>query len=54
MMWAHDWFHFWNEEFKRKNIENEVVLTMEYSSDKVYRAKDAVLMGQKRINYEFF
>ena len=38
----------------KKKIENEVVLTMEYSSDNVYRAKGVVLMGWKRINYEFF
>ena len=29
----------------KKKIENEVVLTMEYSSDNVYRAKGVVLMG---------
>ena len=27
---------------------------MEYSSDNIYRARGVVLMGWKRINYEFF
>ena len=45
--------------FEMKNLKKNLKWSsinngIEYSSDNIYRAKGVVLMGWKRINYEFF
>ena len=45
--------------FEMKNLKKNLKWSsinngIEYSSDNIYRAKSVVLMGWKRINYEFF